>query len=105
MLVVLALVGALWAMDARNNGPTSQNAQRVETQAQQVSAAVNFGTAAIQLQAYYAENNTYVGASLPPSFGVQLVRADATSYCLQAGTGTAVQHVVGPGGTPAAGPC
>jgi hypothetical protein len=105
MLVVLAVVGALWAMDARNNGPTSQNAQRVESQAQQMSAAANFGSAAIQLQAYQAENGTFVGASLPPSFGVQLIRADATSYCLQAGTGTAVQHVVGPGGRPAAGAC
>jgi hypothetical protein len=105
MLIVLALVGALWAMDARNNGPTSQSAQRVESEARQMSAAVNFGSAAIQLQAYEAENGTYVGASLPPSFGVQLVRTDATSYCLQSGTGTAAQHLVGPSGTPAAGPC
>ncbi len=105
MLIVVALVGALWAMDARKNGPTSQNAQRVEAQALQLSSAANFGTAAVQLQAYYAENNTFVGATLPPAFAVQLVRADATSYCLQSGTGTAVQHVVGPGGTPAAGPC
>jgi hypothetical protein len=105
MLIVLALVGALWGMDARKNGPTSQNAQRVEAQGQQVSAAVNFGSAAIQLQAYEAENGTYVGASLPPSFGVRLVRADATSYCLEAGTGPAMQHVIGPGGTPATGPC
>jgi hypothetical protein len=105
LLVVLGLVGALWAMDARNNGPTSRNAQRMETQAEQAAASVNFGTAAIQLQAYYAENSTYVGAALPPAFGVQLVRADATSYCLQAGTAPSVQHLVGPGGTPASGPC
>lgn len=105
MLIVLALVGALWAMDARNNGPTSQNAKRVETFAQQAALGMNFAAAGTELGAYYAENNTYVGATLPPSFGVQLVRADATSYCLQAGTGTAVQHLVGPGGTPAAGSC
>ncbi len=79
LLVALALVGALWAMDARKNGPTSQNAQRVETQAQQAAAAVNFAGAATQLEAYRAGYGTYVGA--------------------------AVQHYVGPGGTPAAGPC
>ena len=105
LLVVLAIVGAMWAMDARDNGPTSQNAQRVETFAQQAAALTNFAAAGTQLGMYYAENSTYVGATLPASFGVQLVRADATSYCLQAGTGTAVQHLVGPGGQPAAGPC
>jgi len=105
LLVALALVGALWAMDARKNGPTSQNAQRIETQAQQAVASVNFMAAAAQLEGYRADQGTYVGATLPPSFGVQLVRADVSSYCLQAGVGAVVQHYVGPGGTPAAGPC
>ncbi len=92
-------------MDARNNGPTSQNAKRVETQAQQAVASVNFMAAATQLELFRSENGSYVGATLPASFGVQVARADASSYCLQAGVGTAVQHYVGPGGTPAAGPC
>jgi len=105
LLVSLALVGALWAMNARSNGPASQNAKRVETQAGQVSAASNFLGAATQLEVFHADSGTYAGATLPPSFGVQLVRADATSYCLQAGVGTAVQHYVGPGGTAVAGPC
>jgi Tfp pilus assembly protein PilE len=105
LLVVLVIVGMLWAMDARNNGPTSPAAQRAITQAQQAVASVNFVGAATQMEAFHADSGTYVGASLPPSFGVQLVRADASSYCLQAGTGTAVQHYVGPGGTATAGPC
>jgi hypothetical protein len=105
LLVALALVGALWAMDARRNGPTSENAKRMETQAQQAVASVNFIGAATQLEGFRADNGTYVGATLPPSFGVQLVRADVSSYCLQAGAGTTLQHYVGPGGTPAAGPC
>ncbi len=105
LLISLALMGALWAMNARQNGPTSQQARSAETQAQQVSAAVNFGQAAIQLDVFHAENATYAGATLPASFGVSLVRADASSYCLQSGQGAAVQHLVGPGGTPAAGAC
>ena len=105
LLVSLALIGALWAMNARSNGPASPSAQRIETQAQQVSASANFLGAATQLEGFRADNGTYLGATLPPAFGVQLVRADATSYCLQAGVGTALQHYIGPGGTPAAGPC
>jgi Tfp pilus assembly protein PilE len=105
LLVALVVVGALWAMNASSNGPTSQQSERVETEAQQASAAVNFGQAVPQLEAFHAENGTYAGATLPPSFGVALVRADAASYCLQAGAGAALQHEIGPGGTPAAGPC
>jgi len=105
LLVALALGGMLFAMNANNSGPSSATAQRAETQAQQVAATANFGQAAIQLQTFYAENATYVGAVLPPSYGVTLVRADATSYCVQMGSGTAVQHLVGPGGQPTAGGC
>ena len=105
LLVALVLGGAFWAMNANHAGPTSQAGQRVETQAQQVAATVNFGQAAIQLETFHAENGTYVGASLPPVYGVALVRADTSSYCLQMGAGAAVQHLVGPGGQPAAGSC
>jgi hypothetical protein len=39
--------------------------------------------------------------SLPPAYGIAVVRADAASYCLQRGA----EHVDGPNGTPAPGPC
>jgi hypothetical protein len=105
MLLALALLGAAWGLNARNNGPTSSSAKRAETQAQQAASGINFAQAATQLEMYHAENGTYVGASLPASFGVVLARTDAASYCLQSGAGAATQHVVGPGGAPAAGPC
>jgi hypothetical protein len=105
LLLVLVLVGLLWGMNASRSGPTSDQATKAESQAQQVSAAVNFGQAAIELEAFQAQNGTYLGAALPPSYGVSLARADASSYCLQAGTGAALQHLAGPGGQPAAGPC
>jgi hypothetical protein len=66
---------------------------------------MNFAAAATQMETYHAENATYAGATVPPSFGVTLVRADAASYCLQAGVGGSEQHFTGPGGQPAAGPC
>jgi ADP-ribosylglycohydrolase len=105
LLVSLALVGALWGLSARQTGPTSAQATRAETQAEQAVAGINFTQAATQLEAFHAESGTYVGATLPASFGVTLVRTDASSYCLQAGVGSAEQHEVGPGGAPASGPC
>jgi hypothetical protein len=66
---------------------------------------MNFTAAATELEAFHTENATYAGATLPPAFGVSLVRADVASYCLQAGAGASVQHFIGPGGPTAAGPC
>jgi len=53
------------------------------------------------MQAFFTENATYVGATLPVGTGVVLVSAASTTYCLQAGN----EHEVGPNGQPAPGPC
>ena len=105
LLVALVLVGPLWALSARTSGPASATATHAETEAQRATADVNFSQAALQLETFHAENGTYVGASLPASFGVALVRADASSYCMQSGVGTAVEHELGPGGSVAPGGC
>ncbi len=105
ILISLFAVAGLTAMNMRENGPTSEHVQAVEKQAQSAAGSINFAQAAVQLQAFQAENGTYLGASLPAAFGVALVRTDATGYCLQAGAGTTLQHVNGPGGAPEAGPC
>jgi hypothetical protein len=101
----LAIVAALMALSAQQNGPTSTSAKKAETQATAAVGSLNFAGAATELEAYHAEHATYAGAALPPAFGVTLMRADAASYCLQAGVGGSVQHFTGPGGPPAAGPC
>jgi hypothetical protein len=103
--VSLAVVAILWAMSMQSSGPTSSTAKHAEAEATAAVSSMNFTAAATQLEAFHAENATYLGATLPPSFGVTLVRADASSYCLQAGVGGSTQHFVGPGGPPAAGPC
>lgn len=105
IVVSLALVGILWGLTMQHSGPTSATAKSAESKASAAVSAVNFTAAATQLEMYHAENATYVGASVPPSFGVTLVRTDASSYCLQAGIGGAAQHFTGPGGAGAAGPC
>lgn len=101
----LAIVAVLMALNAGQNGPTSKSAQLAESQATAAVGALNFTGAATELEAFRAENGTYAGAALPPAFGVTLVRADASAYCLQAGVDGSTQHFTGPGGSPAAGPC
>ena len=66
---------------------------------------MNFQAVTTVLQAWYAANGTYAGASVPLGAGAAVVRADTTSYCLQT-TGTEpVMHENGPNGTAQSGPC
>jgi hypothetical protein len=101
----LALVALLTALSMQHDGPTSTTAKRAEKEASAAVAGLNFSAAATELEAYRGEHASYAGATLPPSFGVTLVRADAAAYCLQGGVGTGVQHFVGPSGPAAGGPC
>jgi hypothetical protein len=101
-LLVAVVVGVyLSAQSMRSNGPSSPSGQQAITQAQSEVAATNFSQADAAMGAFYAQSGTYAGATLPPGTGVLLVRADATSYCLQAGN----EHEVGPGGQPQPGAC
>jgi hypothetical protein len=105
LLAALAIVGYLITVQARTTGPTSAAGQQAQAEAAAQASAASFQAAAPVLQAWHAERGTYAGAKLPPALGVALVRADDSSYCLQAGSGTAAQHLVGPGGTPPPGSC
>ena len=105
VLASLAIVGYLFYAQSKEVGPTSQTAQQAQADAAAGAAAANFQAAAPVLQAHFAQAGTYAGATVPPNYGVTLVRADAASYCLQAGTGETARHVVGPAGSPAPGPC
>jgi hypothetical protein len=105
LLVSLAVGGYLFVQQTRSEGPTASAVTQAEAQAESAVAGINFQGAAVSLQAWYAENATYAGATLPPSSGVVLVRADASAYCLQTVAGSAVQHELGPGGQPQPGPC
>jgi hypothetical protein len=101
MLVLsLAIGGYLFAQQSKTVAPNGP-AQQEETQAVEAASATNFAAAAPALQLWFDDHGTYAGVTLPPSDGVVLVRADATSYCLEAGG----VHQVGPGGSPLPGPC
>jgi hypothetical protein len=101
-VLVVPLIGLyLNSQDAKSNGPTSQSGQQAITQAQSTVAATNFAQAGAAMQAFFTQNGTYAGATLPVGTGVVLVSASAYSYCLQAGN----EHENGPGGQPQSGPC
>jgi hypothetical protein len=105
-LVSLAVVGALFAMQNKSQGPTSAAAKQDEAQALVAASAQTFAQVDQVLQADYAQDGTYVGAQLPVGSGVTLVQATATSYCLESNIGGTLVHENGPpGGSPAAGAC
>src|ERR1051326_2006006 len=100
-LLIARCVGLYLAtQDAKSSAPTPADQQAI-SQAQSVGAEADFGQVTSVLQAYFDENQTYVGATLPPGSGVTLVSAGTSSYCLQTGN----EHEVGPGGAPQPGPC
>ena len=105
VLAALAVGGYLFVRQVQTNGPTSPAVTRMVTQADSTVAGANFASATPALQAWFTENGTYAGGTLPPGTGVVLVRADSTGYCLQADIGGAQEHELGPGGQPLPGPC
>lgn len=67
------------------------------------------------MEAYYADNNSYRGATTSvlrstydrglPASGVSVVSAGAENYCLQGTVDGQTASVSGPGGTVKQGPC
>jgi uncharacterized membrane protein len=98
-LIIAVAVGGF--LSVRSSQSSQQVQQQEETQASQAASATDFAAALPALQAWFADHGTYAGVTLPPAFAVTVVRADDTSYCLQAGS----EHLAGPGGTAQPGPC
>ena len=63
----------------------------------------SFTGAQASLDAHRTATGSYAGASVQPP--ITLVRADATSYCIQLQQGVVLQHLEGPGGSPVPGAC
>jgi hypothetical protein len=105
VLISLAVVGGLTAMQSKTQGPAAAAVTHDESQALAAAAAVNFSQVDQVIQADYAQAGTYVGAQLPLGSGVTLLQATSTSYCLETNLNGTVVHETGPGGSPATGPC
>jgi len=105
-LISLAIVGGLFAMQSKSQGPTSAAVTQDETQAVAAASSQTFAQGDQVLQADYATNGTYVGAQLPVGSGVTVAQATATSYCLESNvSGTLVHENGPPAGAPASGAC
>ncbi|HYX75837.1 MAG TPA: hypothetical protein VE757_01555, partial [Gaiellaceae bacterium] len=98
--LLAALLIAGWLLTEQSSGSNKAKTSAEIARAEQSANRVAFQQAETQLEAYHAESGTYAGAPLG-GFGVTLVRADASSYCIQ----SASSHLAGPGGTAAAGAC
>ncbi len=99
--LVVALVAAAYLMSAQlSQSPSRATASNDIKRAQQTADAVKLQQASFGLEQFHALNGTYAAASLG-SFGVKLVRADATSYCIE----TPNEHLAGPNGTALPGRC
>jgi len=101
LILTLAVGGFLFVKQSQTAGPTSSVAQQAETQAAAAASATDFAAALPDLQAWFADHGTYAGVTLPPVYGIAVVRADAASFCLQSGA----EHQVGTVGPAQPGPC
>ena len=84
------------------DGASSDTADSVSSIVSSTMRAAFTGAEA-SLAAQRTVSGTYEGTPVQPP--ITLVRADATSYCLQLDQGDVHQHLSGPSGTPEPGPC
>ena len=63
----LALVAIMWALTMQHSGPTSATAKQAEQDATAAVSTLNFAAAATELEAFHAENATYIPIALPGS--------------------------------------
>jgi len=92
-----------WRMLLPSPGSTAKSVDSGVSSLLATTTQAAFTGAAATLDAQRSATGSYAGAQL--AGGMELVRADATSYCVQTQQGPVVQHEDGPGGSPALGPC
>jgi hypothetical protein len=104
LVVSLAIGAYLFAQGSATHSPASKQGAHVVNMAEDAAAATALQQASSAVDQNHALNGTYAGANLA-GFGVTLVRADASGYCIQTGSNGSLFHLAGPGGTSAPGPC
>ena len=110
LLIVLVIIGILLAIAV----PSYLG---FKDRANDTAAKANVRSAVPAVEAYYADNGTYVGMIIgvtgPPATGLKAIDAGvsltavsgqtATSYCISSTVGGKIWRKVGPGGTIVAG--
>ena len=106
-LVISLCVGMyLFAAQMRSvNGEVGPQGGGVRDDAQIASATFVARRADSLLDVYRAQAGTYVGADVSQVEGVELVRTDATSYCLKIRAPGRDLYELGPGGDVGTEPC
>jgi hypothetical protein len=104
ILVATVLVLFLAVQQLKKDGPQSQQVSTAIEQGSVNVSSTNLDGAKSMLDLQKSSTGSYAGADLSGA-GVVLVQADETSYCIETSAGTATQHLAGPGGAPAPGPC
>jgi len=89
---VVAVGGYLYASSANDTVAPSGGAA-VQDAATAAATDATLAVARTGVEAFAAANGSYAGAPVPT--GVTLVAVDATSYCLQVGTGETARHLSG----------
>ena len=103
LVVIVALAFGAWRILAPHAQKASNEAGESADAVVGTVARAYFTGAEASLEVQRSTTGSYAGASLQPP--ITLVRADAGSYCIQLDRPSLQQHVNGPGGVPASGPC
>jgi len=102
-LAIAALIFGGWRMLVPGADEATQAAgDSADTMISTVTQAF-FSGAEASLEAQRSATGTYDGTPLEPP--IVLIRADESGYCIEVDRAPLLQHVDGPGGTPATGHC
>jgi hypothetical protein len=102
-LTIAAVAFGGWRMLIPGADTTSSDVAGSVSSLVSTTLSAAFTGAEASLDAQRNATGSYAGASVQPP--ITLVRADASSYCLQLDNGAIEQHVAGPGGSAQPGPC
>jgi hypothetical protein len=102
-LAAAALVFGGWKTLLPAGGSGSKEVTDAVSNVLDSVTSAQFTGARATLDAQRASTGSYEGAPVSPP--ITLVRADASSYCIEYAQGPVLQHLVGPGSTPQPGHC
>jgi hypothetical protein len=102
-ITIAAVAFGGWRMlipgaDSASSGVSNDVSAMIST-----TMKASFTGAQMSLDAQRTATGSYAGTRLQPP--ITLIRADAVTYCIQLEQGPVLQHLEGPGGTPAPGAC
>src|SRR5262249_57641296 len=97
-LSAVALVFGGWRMLVPSADDSSKQVTGAVTSMVNTLTSAQFTGARATLDAEHNATGSYEGAPLSPP--ITLVRADASSYCIEYAQGGVVQHLNGPSGSP-----